>query len=189
MTDPHSAEGALDLSKPMSIRANMARLGIAPMQSRPYDDPERGYVDPLDDHESRLLLRAFLGELWRACEQAEATRLDDATVEAPRRRVPKFMELHRAGHGWRCKGCGDLIALVETQADLEAMEADDPALAEAGRRGEESFARFLAERDAEPVPVVEPPTDSAFTRCPFCSYILPPGSIIGARFDPAGPPL
>ena len=42
---------------------------------------------------------------------------------------------------------------------------------------------------ADPVPVVEPPTDSAFTRCPFCSYILPPGSIIGARFDPAGPPL
>ena len=74
MNDGGDAEGTLDLSKPMSIRANMARLGIAPMQSRPYDDPERGYVDPLDDHESRLLVRAFLGELWRACEQAEATR-------------------------------------------------------------------------------------------------------------------
>ena len=85
-----------------------------------------------------------------------------------------------------CQHCFD--GLVETQADLEAMEADDPALAEAGRRVEESFARFLAERDAEPVPVVEPPTDSAFTRCPFCSYILPPGSIIGGKPEPLAVP-
>ena len=68
------AKGALDLSKPMSLRAHMARLGIAPMQCRPYEDPERGYVDPLDDHESRLLLRSFLGALWRACERAEDSR-------------------------------------------------------------------------------------------------------------------
>ena len=41
---------------------------------------------------------------------------------------------------------------------------------------------------AEPVPVVEPPTDSAFTRCPFCSYILPPGSIIGGKPEPLAVP-
>lgn len=25
--------------------------------------------------------------------------------------LPKFMELHRAGAGWRCRGCGDFIAV------------------------------------------------------------------------------
>ena len=66
------AKGALDLSKPMSLRAEMARGGIAPMQTRPYDDPEYGYVDPLADDEMRTTVRRFLGALWRACERAEA---------------------------------------------------------------------------------------------------------------------
>lgn len=42
-----------------------------------------------------------------------------------------------------CQTCHD--GLVGTQAMLEEMEAEDPALAEAGRRVEESFAGFRAE--------------------------------------------
>jgi hypothetical protein len=62
---------ALDLSNPLHLRAEMARAGIAPSNNRPYDDPERGYVDPLDDDEARTIMRRFLAALWRACERAE----------------------------------------------------------------------------------------------------------------------
>ena len=57
-------DSAFDLAKPMHIRAEMARAGIAPMQNRPWDDPERGYVDPLNDDETRTTLRRFLAALW-----------------------------------------------------------------------------------------------------------------------------
>ena len=43
-----------------------------------------------------------------------------------------------------CQPCAD--ALSETQAELKQMEADDPHLAELGRRVEESAAEFFAER-------------------------------------------
>lgn len=63
---------ALDLTKPMKMRAEMARGGIAPIQLQPYEDPERGWVDPLDGDESRTVVRRFMHALWRACERAEA---------------------------------------------------------------------------------------------------------------------
>lgn len=69
---PEPSKPALDLARPMQIRAEMARAAIAPMHVFPYDDPERGWVDPLDDDETRTVLRRFLGALWRACERAEA---------------------------------------------------------------------------------------------------------------------
>lgn len=62
----------IDLTRPMHLRAEMARAGLAPMQVHPYDDPERGWVDPLNDHETRTTIRQFMFALWRACERAEA---------------------------------------------------------------------------------------------------------------------
>jgi hypothetical protein len=38
----------------MEIQARMARAGIAPVQG-----------DPLDDEESRVVVKRFLGDLWR----------------------------------------------------------------------------------------------------------------------------
>lgn len=64
--------GAFDLGDPAHLRAEMARAGLAPMQTRPYDDPEHGYTDPLDNDEMRTIMRRFLGSVWRACERAEA---------------------------------------------------------------------------------------------------------------------
>jgi hypothetical protein len=71
---------ALDLSKPMNLRAEMARAGIAPMHNQPYEDPERGWVDPLDDDEARTILRRFLAALWRSCLEAEASGPDKAVT-------------------------------------------------------------------------------------------------------------
>jgi hypothetical protein len=59
----------LDLSNPVSLRAEMARSGLHDLT--PYDDPERGWTDPLDDREQRGLARVFLHNLWVACLRAE----------------------------------------------------------------------------------------------------------------------
>lgn len=61
----------LDLSKPMSLRAHMARRGLMFDQLAPYDDPERGWVDPLDDDDVRIEVRRFVGQLWKAALRAE----------------------------------------------------------------------------------------------------------------------
>lgn len=61
--------GHLDLSKPMNLRAEMARAGLHSLT--PYEDAERGWVDPLDDREQRGLARVFLHNLWQACLRAE----------------------------------------------------------------------------------------------------------------------
>jgi hypothetical protein len=62
----------IDLSKPMHIRAEMARRGLMFNQLLPYDDPECGYTDPLDNHEMRVEVRRFMGQIWQAALRAEA---------------------------------------------------------------------------------------------------------------------
>lgn len=69
-----------DLADPRHIRAEMARIGLAPTQLSPYEDPERGYVDPLDDSSARSVVRGFLAAVWRACERAEWHAAEAATV-------------------------------------------------------------------------------------------------------------
>lgn len=64
-------ETEVDLSNPKGIRHAMALAGIAPMQTVPYEDPERGWVDDLLDRETRTATRRFLRGLWDACERAE----------------------------------------------------------------------------------------------------------------------
>lgn len=54
MADPITLDG-LTPSAAMGIQARMARAGIAPIQG-----------DPLDDEESRVAVKRFLGDLWRA---------------------------------------------------------------------------------------------------------------------------
>jgi hypothetical protein len=61
----------LDLSKPTSLRAHMARRGLMFNQLAPFEDPERGWVDPLDDHETRDEARRFMGQVWKAALRAE----------------------------------------------------------------------------------------------------------------------
>lgn len=82
---------AFDLSDPVHLRAEMARAGIAPMHNRPYDDPERGWVDPLDDDETRTIVRRFLAALWRACERAEAEGGNAGSEDLLRRCVDAFL--------------------------------------------------------------------------------------------------
>lgn len=66
-----TAEDPLDLRKPFAIRAEMARRGFAPGLLLPYDDPDRGWVDPLDDQETKADVRGFMAEVWKACLDAE----------------------------------------------------------------------------------------------------------------------
>lgn len=62
---------ALDLSKPMSIRAEMARAGLHDLS--PYWSPDTdSMVDPLDDAETRADVRSFMVAMWRACLNAES---------------------------------------------------------------------------------------------------------------------
>lgn len=61
----------LDLSNPVGIRAAMARRGLAPGHTHAYDDPDRGWVNPLDDRETQGDVRALLAELWQACLNVE----------------------------------------------------------------------------------------------------------------------
>lgn len=65
MTDP------LDLAKPMALRALMARRGLVFNQLLPYDDPEHGHTDPLDDDDMKEEVRRFMGQLWQAALRAE----------------------------------------------------------------------------------------------------------------------
>lgn len=69
VNDQSEAVDRLDLAKPMAIRAEMARKGLIHLM--PYDDPERGWVDPLNNQETKAAVRAFMGRLWRACQDAE----------------------------------------------------------------------------------------------------------------------
>lgn len=46
----------------------------------------------------------------KAGEPVDPASVGEVRERAPRRIVPKFMELHRAGRGWRCRGCGEMIA-------------------------------------------------------------------------------
>lgn len=43
--------------------------------------------------------------------RGDSPRPDKPGEWAVRRLVPKFMELHRAGRGWRCRGCSEFIAI------------------------------------------------------------------------------
>lgn len=70
MTDSGSSNRALDLAKPLGIRAEMARRGILPHQMMPYEDPERGFVDPYFDQEMRGLILGFLSDLNKALIEA-----------------------------------------------------------------------------------------------------------------------
>jgi hypothetical protein len=74
----------LDLAKPMQIRAEMARHGLVFNQLLPYDDPERGHTDPMDDPEVRVEVRLFMGRIWQAALRAEAT-LSDRTGDTDAR--------------------------------------------------------------------------------------------------------
>ena len=77
----------------------------------------------------------------------------------------------------------DGVLVARETAAGHLREIRDAYIADALTREAEDLGLY-----AEPVPVVEPPTDSAFTRCPFCSYILPPGSIIGGKPEPLAVP-
>lgn len=68
--DPETKE-TLDLLKPLHLRAEMARRGLVFSQLLPYDDPEHGWTDPLDDGETRIEIRRFMGQLWQAAMRAE----------------------------------------------------------------------------------------------------------------------
>lgn len=59
----------LDLSRPVNLRAEMARSGLHSLM--PYEDAERGWVNPLNDSEQQQLVRSFLGRLWQAALDAE----------------------------------------------------------------------------------------------------------------------
>lgn len=60
----------LDLSNPLNLRAEMARAGLHNLSH--YDDPERGWVNPLNDPDQQGEVRAFCRRLWAACLAAEA---------------------------------------------------------------------------------------------------------------------
>lgn len=64
-------ERVLDLSNPLHIRAEMARQGLMFGHLLPYEDAERGWVDPLNDDETKAAVRAFMGRIWQACVRAE----------------------------------------------------------------------------------------------------------------------
>ena len=64
-------ERVLDLSNPLHIRAEMARQGLTFPNLMPYEDAERGWVDPLNDDETKVAVRAFMGRIWQACVRAE----------------------------------------------------------------------------------------------------------------------
>lgn len=71
MTSAANDDRALDLAKPLHIRAEMARRGLLFSHLLPYEDAGRGWVDPLDDDETRGAVRGFMGQLWLACVRAE----------------------------------------------------------------------------------------------------------------------
>jgi hypothetical protein len=66
-----TTSSALDLSNPIHIRAEMVRQGLIFSHLLPYEDAERGYVDPLNDDETKVAVRRFMGRIWQACLHAE----------------------------------------------------------------------------------------------------------------------
>lgn len=63
---------AIDLTQPLTIRAEMARNGFAPRQMDRYWSPDTdSMIDPLADAESRDDVRRFMVRLWDACLAAE----------------------------------------------------------------------------------------------------------------------
>lgn len=68
------ADHPIDLSQPRALRAEMARQNLTFDQLLPYEDPERGHVDPLDDPEMKLAVRRFMGRIWQAALRAERGR-------------------------------------------------------------------------------------------------------------------
>lgn len=65
MADPITLDG-LTPSAAMGIQARMARAGIAPPQ-----------MDPLEDAETRVAVRSFLGDMWRATDAIRADALTE----------------------------------------------------------------------------------------------------------------
>lgn len=62
------------LSSPLSIRAEMARKGLLLDQLLPYDDPEKGWVDPMNEKDTQLALLRFVRDLERICAEAGSDR-------------------------------------------------------------------------------------------------------------------
>jgi hypothetical protein len=48
----------------LELRAWMARNGLAPNQLAPYEDPERGFLDPKDDPETKAALWLLARKVW-----------------------------------------------------------------------------------------------------------------------------
>lgn len=71
MSGTATTDKALDLSNPTHIRAEMARRGLIFGHLLPYEDAERGWVDPLNNDETKAAVRAFMGRIWLACLRAE----------------------------------------------------------------------------------------------------------------------
>lgn len=94
----------LDLAKPIHLRAEMARAGLAPTQMTPYEDAERGWVDPLDDDEIRTIVRGFMSALWSACLQDDvASRPPCSTCGGSGKRYP-----HLATFDDPCPDCREV---------------------------------------------------------------------------------
>lgn len=63
----------LDLAKPVNLRAEMARRGLAPNQLTPWWSPDTdSMVAPLGDSETQTVVTRFLFDLWSAALAAEA---------------------------------------------------------------------------------------------------------------------
>lgn len=71
VTDSAINDTALDLSNPTHIRAEMARQGLSFNHLLAYEDPHQGWVDPMDDEETKIAVRRFVGRIWQACLRAE----------------------------------------------------------------------------------------------------------------------
>lgn len=75
-SDNQSSVKLMSLANPIGIRAEMARRGLLCHQLLPYEDPERGRVVPLCQHEVQVLALDFLDKLEMACRRAEQHRAD-----------------------------------------------------------------------------------------------------------------
>lgn len=52
----------------------MARKGLLLDQLLPYDDPEKGWVDPMNEKDTQLALLRFVRDLERICAEAGSDR-------------------------------------------------------------------------------------------------------------------
>jgi len=73
----------LDLSNPMHIRAEMARRGLTFGHLLAYEDPHRGWVDPLNDDETKVAVRGFMADLWQACRAGELAAQSGSSDPTP----------------------------------------------------------------------------------------------------------